>query len=94
MKKLAVGDGIVVRFGLGARAVHRRDDGSLVAVSARCTHLGCLVRWNDAERSWDCPCHGSRFSSEGEVIHGPAVTPLSRRTARGYEPTEVGAVQR
>jgi glycine/D-amino acid oxidase-like deaminating enzyme/nitrite reductase/ring-hydroxylating ferredoxin subunit len=81
VKKLAVGGGIVVRSGLGASAVHRRDDGSLVAVSARCTHLGCLVRWNDAERSWDCPCHGSRFTPEGDVIHGPAVTPLARRAA-------------
>ena len=58
------------------RAVFRDDDGKLHERSARCTHLGCIVRFNDAERSWDCPCHGSRFGVDGEVLEGPAVRPL------------------
>jgi glycine/D-amino acid oxidase-like deaminating enzyme/nitrite reductase/ring-hydroxylating ferredoxin subunit len=77
--RLAPGEGIVVRSGRRALAVSRGDDGELVAVSARCTHLGCLVTWNPAERSWDCPCHGSRFLADGTLIQGPAVADLERR---------------
>jgi glycine/D-amino acid oxidase-like deaminating enzyme/nitrite reductase/ring-hydroxylating ferredoxin subunit len=57
-------------------AVHRDRDGTLHAVSAVCTHLQCLVRWNPADTSWDCPCHGSRFDASGRVIQGPAVSDL------------------
>ena len=60
----------------GRVAAHRDDAGVLHAVSARCTHMGCTVRFNDAERSWDCPCHGSRFALDGSVLQGPAVGPL------------------
>jgi glycine/D-amino acid oxidase-like deaminating enzyme/nitrite reductase/ring-hydroxylating ferredoxin subunit len=76
---LAPGDGAVVRAGGDRLAVHRDDTGALHAVSARCTHLGCLVSFNRAERAWECPCHGSRFGVDGEVIHGPAVRPLEQR---------------
>jgi Rieske Fe-S protein len=59
--------------------VYRDESGGLHAVSLRCTHLGCLLRFNSAERSWDCPCHGSRFDVDGEVLEGPAVDPLESR---------------
>jgi Rieske Fe-S protein len=78
-EELRPGDGTVVRRGGGLVAVSRGDDGALTAVSAACTHLGCVVAWNPAERSWDCPCHGSRFGADGTVIQGPAVDDLERR---------------
>lgn len=59
-------------------AAYRDPQGALVAVSSVCTHLGCRVHWNAVEKSWDCPCHGSRFSPSGEVIEGPAIRPLKR----------------
>jgi glycine/D-amino acid oxidase-like deaminating enzyme/nitrite reductase/ring-hydroxylating ferredoxin subunit len=79
---LAAGEGRIVRDHLGQAAVYRDDEGRLHELSARCTHLGCIVSWNSAERTWDCPCHGSRFDHEGAVIQGPAVEPL-RRKRRG-----------
>jgi nitrite reductase/ring-hydroxylating ferredoxin subunit len=77
---LRPGEGAVVREGADLVAVHRREDGSLGRCSARCTHLGCVVAWNRFERSWDCPCHGSRFAADGSVLEGPATAPLSRRS--------------
>ncbi|MFE8944730.1 FAD-dependent oxidoreductase [Streptomyces sp. NPDC007856] len=76
---LAPGDGAVVRADGGRLAVHRDDEGALHAVSARCTHLGCLVAFNRSERAWECPCHGSRFDVDGAVLQGPAVRPLEQR---------------
>jgi Rieske Fe-S protein len=63
----------------GRTGVYRDDTGALHAVSMRCTHQGCLLRFNAAETSWDCPCHGSRFDVDGDVLEGPAVRPLERR---------------
>ena len=57
--------------------VYRDESGDLHAVDAVCPHLGCLVQWNDGERTWDCPCHGSRFELDGRVINGPANADLS-----------------
>jgi Rieske Fe-S protein len=74
--ELAPGEGGLVRNGLLKAAAYRDDDGVLHARSAICTHLRCNVEWNAAERTWDCPCHGSRFGIDGEVIQGPAVNPL------------------
>lgn len=75
-KDLKPGDGAVVGDGLKQVAVHRDDSGDLHRLSARCTHLGCIVAWNGADQTWDCPCHGSRFDTDGAVIQGPATSPL------------------
>ncbi len=76
---LAPGTGAVMRVGGHRCAVYRDDDGLMHSVSATCTHLGCLVAFNDAERTWDCPCHGSRFATDGTVLNGPATRPLPPR---------------
>lgn len=60
----------------GVVAAYRAPSGEIQAVSPTCTHLGCTVHWNDAEDSWDCRCHGSRFGRDGQVLSGPATEPL------------------
>ncbi|MCG8915848.1 FAD-dependent oxidoreductase [Actinokineospora sp. PR83] len=77
--EVPVDEGRVVSDGVGKKGVYRDQAGVVHAVSLRCTHLGCLLRFNGAERSWDCPCHGSRFDVDGAVLEGPAVEPLPRR---------------
>jgi glycine/D-amino acid oxidase-like deaminating enzyme/nitrite reductase/ring-hydroxylating ferredoxin subunit len=72
-------EGDIVRHRGERVAAYRDEQGALTAVSSTCTHMGCQVRWNRAERSWDCPCHGSRFAPGGEVLQGPAVHRLERR---------------
>ena len=66
------GAGAVIRHGLTKKAVYRDEQGALHERSAICTHLGGIVHWNDAEKTWDCPCHGSRFDRLGGVLNGPA----------------------
>ena len=83
MGELAPGEGRIVRDGVGQTAVSRDAQGKVHAVSARCTHLGCIVEWNGAEKSWDCPCHASRFAPDGTVLQGPAVSPLGRKLVPG-----------
>src|SRR3954452_21479016 len=73
---LGPGTGSISDFEGTRYAVYRNDHGDLVALSARCTHMGCFVAFNAAEKSWDCPCHGSRYDIGGQVIEGPAVRPL------------------
>ena len=79
VEKLAPGEGTVARIGGKLDAVSRTDEGELVTLSARCTHLGCIVGWNPADRAWECPCHGSRFAADGTVVQGPATKDLPPR---------------
>ena len=79
-RDLAPGEGDIANLDGEKVAAFRDDEGALHAVSPLCTHLGCQVNWNSGDRSWDCPCHGSRFSPDGEILHGPAVSPLERKT--------------
>ncbi|HEY5895053.1 MAG TPA: FAD-dependent oxidoreductase [Chthoniobacterales bacterium] len=69
---LARGEGKIVRIDGRKRAAYRDDSGKAHVLSPICPHLGCVVAWNEAEKTWDCPCHGSRFQAAGEVINGPA----------------------
>jgi glycine/D-amino acid oxidase-like deaminating enzyme/nitrite reductase/ring-hydroxylating ferredoxin subunit len=73
---IAPGTGAVIRRGTHPVAAYRDEQGVLHERSALCTHLKCVVQWNSAEESWDCPCHGSRFAPTGEVLNGPASAPL------------------
>ncbi|MGF1494953.1 MAG: Rieske 2Fe-2S domain-containing protein [Microcoleaceae cyanobacterium] len=59
-------------------AASRDEAGVLHKVSAVCSHLGCVVAWNNAEKSWDCPCHGARFDRSGRVLHAPAIKDLEQ----------------
>lgn len=77
--EIPAGEGRIVEVDGHKTAVHHRDDGSWCALSPICTHLGCVVQWNTHEKSWDCPCHGSRFDTNGDVIEGPAIAPLKRK---------------
>lgn len=75
---LAPGNGAVLRRGLHRVAVYRSGDGALHAFNARCPHMGCVVRWSSEEKSWDCPCHGSRFeAATGAILNGPTSEPLA-----------------
>ncbi|HVZ93483.1 MAG TPA: FAD-dependent oxidoreductase [Phycisphaerales bacterium] len=85
-RSLSAGDGLIVRHGLKLLAVCRDEQGRLHSHHAACTHLGCVVHWNSAEKSWDCPCHGSRFSAAGEVISGPAIKDLESAPIDGATP--------
>jgi glycine/D-amino acid oxidase-like deaminating enzyme/nitrite reductase/ring-hydroxylating ferredoxin subunit len=73
---VAPGCGAIVRKGFEKRAVYRDRYGSFVELSAVCPHLGCIVSWNQAEESWDCPCHGSRFDPRGKLLRGPSTADL------------------
>lgn len=83
LSQLPPGTAGMVKFENETLAAYRDRDGGLYAVSPVCTHMKCKVRWNGVEKSWDCPCHGSRFAADGTVIEGPATEPLKRWFLQG-----------
>lgn len=72
LAELARGEAKVVKFEGHTLALYKDEEGQIHAVNSACTHIKCIVGWNEAEKSWDCPCHGSRFSFDGEMLTGPA----------------------
>jgi len=78
LQEVPAGEGRIVELDGKRCAAYRAPDGALSVCSAVCTHLKCQVRWNAPDRTWDCPCHGSRFSTDGSVLAGPAEQPLER----------------
>ncbi len=83
--EIAAGQGKVVEVENEKWAVFKDEKGQVHCQSAVCTHMDCIVDWNDAEKSWDCPCHGSRFKATGEVIEGPAFLPLAPKDPAARE---------
>jgi nucleotide-binding universal stress UspA family protein/nitrite reductase/ring-hydroxylating ferredoxin subunit len=77
LSEIQPGEGGIVTTGDTKIAVYRRPDGEIVTISAKCTHMGCTVKWNAADKVWDCPCHGSRYAPTGEVVNGPAERALA-----------------
>ncbi|MGV3602684.1 MAG: FAD-dependent oxidoreductase [Dyadobacter fermentans] len=76
--EIAAGTGKIIEYEGQKLAVHKKDDGELTVLDPVCTHAGCIVQWNNSEKSWDCPCHGARFNCHGEVLTGPARKPLEQ----------------
>jgi Rieske Fe-S protein len=76
VEEIAVDSGAILRDGRKLLAVYRDESGVAHRLDAKCTHLKCIVHWNPLEKSWDCPCHGSRFDRFGKVLNGPAIAGL------------------
>lgn len=75
-QELQPGEGALIDRDGQKVAAYKTADGRIVALSPICTHMGCTVGWNGNEKTWDCPCHGSRYDKEGKVIQGPATKDL------------------
>jgi 3-phenylpropionate/trans-cinnamate dioxygenase ferredoxin reductase subunit len=92
VEDIAPGHGAVVEMGGRRLAVFRDEQGFLTALSPKCTHMGCTVDWNDGNGTWDCPCHGSRFAVDGQVVRGPAAKPLARElVGKGLDAAPAGS---
>jgi glycine/D-amino acid oxidase-like deaminating enzyme/nitrite reductase/ring-hydroxylating ferredoxin subunit len=88
---IAPGHGATIRRGLHVIAAYKDEHGQCHLKNARCTHLSGVVRWNEVEKTWDCPCHGSRFDAHGRVINGPAIADLDAAPADIESPSEIPA---
>ena len=82
LAELATEEGKIVNFKDGKVAIYKDKDGGIHALSPTCTHVGCEVKWNNAELTWDCPCHGARYSYDGRVMNGPATKNLAKANIR------------
>jgi Rieske Fe-S protein len=80
--KLVPGQGITIEMGKEMVAAYRDPQGVLYTLNPSCRHMGCQVSWNEAEKTWDCPCHGSRYNARGEVIQSPAVYGLLEKKVK------------
>lgn len=78
LSDIKVGEGGVVLVNGKKTAVYKQNDNSMIALSPVCTHLACIVNWNTNDKTWDCPCHGSRFEKDGKVKQGPAKKALQK----------------
>ena len=78
MEELKIGEGRIMDLDGAKVAVYKDDAGNVSGISAKCTHMGCTIDFNAQEKTWDCPCHGSRFSPDGQVIRGPALVALEK----------------
>ena len=77
LSSITAGKAEIIKLGKEKYGAYRDEENDLHVVSATCTHAGCTIRWNSDEMSWDCPCHGSRFSYDGKVLNGPAAENLT-----------------
>lgn len=75
---IPAGSGKIVEYGGHKLGIYKQENGEVALIDPVCTHAGCIVQWNDSEKSWDCPCHGARFNCYGEVLTGPARKPLEK----------------
>jgi len=78
LSDLAGGEGAIVQYEQARIALYKNEQGALSALDPVCRHAGCIVQWNTAEKSWDCPCHGARYAPDGTVLNGPVTVPLKK----------------
>ena len=93
LNNIPVNEGKIIEVGGDKFAAYRDEDNRLHILNAKCTHLGCTVKWNNDEKSWDCACHGSRFTHQGKVINGPANKDLVNYTNAPHKKSEKHVIQ-